>query len=257
MRLDVFLVEKGYFDSRTKSKQAIERGEVYLNGKQALKSSLSVDENSFEIKIVRENDFVSLGGYKLHKALTDFNLDVKDLVVADVGASTGGFTDCLLKFGAKSVYSVDLNDGQLHDKLRKDKRVHPIIKNARELCRNDFANSLDMIVADLSFISATCVLDVFANLIDDGKKIILLIKPQFETGEKKKRKNGIVKDVKIHNSVCRKIFEYAVSVSLTPLDFTVAPIREGKNVEFLMLLEKNSEKPAMDVSKIKYSQIFE
>ena len=253
MRLDVYLVEKGYFDSRTKAKQAIERGEVFLDGKVIYKSSLEIVGEPNSVDLIRETEFVSLGGYKLHKALIDFNLVVKDLVVADIGASTGGFTDCLLKNGAKTVFAVDLNDGLLHEKLQRDDRVISVIKNARELTKSDFSLKLDMLVADLSFISATYVLKTFSELLDQGKKVVLLIKPQFETGGKKRFKNGIIRDSKIHKSVCESIFNFAQTVDLYPFDFTLAPKKDGKNVEFLLLLVKGEPKNSLDISKIKYS----
>jgi 23S rRNA (cytidine1920-2'-O)/16S rRNA (cytidine1409-2'-O)-methyltransferase len=128
-----------------------------------------------------------------------------------------------------------------------------IVKNARDLKNGDFNLPLDMIVADLSFISATFVMEVFSNLLTEGKNLILLVKPQFETGEKKKFKNGIVKDLKIHRSVCENIFNYAMSVGLTPIDFTTAPKQEGKNVEFLMLFVKGQSDNILDIEKIKYS----
>ena len=253
MRLDVYLCENNYFDSRTKAKQAIERGEVILNGKIVNKTSLEVFDSYCQIKIIRETEFVSLGGYKLYKALNDFNLDLNGAIAADIGASTGGFTDCLLKRGVNTVYSVDLNDDLLHQKLKNDDRVIPLIKNARELVKSDFDQQLDIIVADLSFISATYVLKTFSELIDDNNKIILLIKPQFETGEKKRFKNGIIKDSKIHKLVCENIYNYAISVGLTPIGLTTAPRQTGKNLEFLMLLIKGNKEKPFDITKMKYS----
>lgn len=242
MRLDSFLVKKGYFDSRTKAKQSIERGEVFINDKVIIKSSQEIDEfSSFNVKIESQNQFVSLGGYKLQKAIDDFNLDCKDKIVADIGASTGGFTDCLLKNGAKKVFAIDLNDQLLHERLKLDNRVESIIKNAKELKREDFSSNLDLIVADLSFISLTKVLDIFSFLLDDGKQLLILIKPQFETGEKRKFKNGIIKDEKIRIDICKKIFNFANSLNFAPTNFTSAPINDKKNVEYLMLFTKNGE----------------
>ncbi|MBQ3116592.1 MAG: TlyA family RNA methyltransferase [Clostridia bacterium] len=234
------MLETKYFDSRTKAKQAIERGEIYLDGKKIDKSSFDVSlDIEHKIEWKREEDFVSLGGYKLSKALKDFDFCVKDFIVADIGASTGGFTDCLIKNGAKKVFAIDLNDGLLHEKLRGDLRVVPLIKNAKNLSKEDFNLTLDLIVADLSFISITQVLPVFLNLIDSGKHLILLIKPQFEVGEKRKFKNGIVRDEKLREQICENVIEYAGGLKLKTLKITTAPIVDGKNVEFLILLKKD------------------
>ena len=242
MRLDEFLIQNNYFDSRTKAKQAVLRGEIFINGTLITKPAYVMIENeNYNVQRVCENSFVSLGGFKLKKAIVDFKFNASNLIVADVGASTGGFTDCLLGEGAKKVYAVDLNDTLLHEKLKNDSRVISIIKNARDLDKSDFSESLDLIVADLSFISASYVLEVFSKLLDDNKQLILIIKPQFETGERKKFKNGIIKDVKMQREVCSKIYDCAVLNNLFPQAFTTAPKSEGKNLEFLMLFTKNSQ----------------
>ena len=239
MRLDNYLVENKIFDSRTKAKQAIERGEVQIDGLVATKPSLNLSSGDHDVKIISEKSFVSLGGYKLDKALTDFQLDVKNLIALDVGASTGGFTDCLLQRGAKKVYAVDLNDDLLHPKLKQNENVVSIIKNARNLTPNDFNEKIDILVADLSFISATLVLQTFADILDFGKKVILLIKPQFETGERKKFKNGIIRDQKIRDNACEKVISFANSIGLIFEKITTAPIVEQKNLEYLVLLTKS------------------
>ncbi len=240
MRIDNYLVKNNIFDSRTKAKQAIDRNEIFVNGKLISKSSFDIDEN-FPPKIDRiyNDDFVSVGGFKLNKALNDFEFLVNGMIVADIGASTGGFTDCLLKRGAKKVYAIDLNEDLLHNKLKNDNRVVSIIKNARELKITDFNERLDLIVADLSFISATYVLEVFSSIINMGKNIILLIKPQFETGEKKKFKNGIIRDQATRQKACDNVIDFASSVGLKLLKITTAPISNEKNIEYLALFEKN------------------
>ncbi len=242
MRLDVYLVEKEFFCSRTKARQAIERGEVFFNGNQIMKPALDIDEWATHLVEIRaKSAYVSLGGFKLEKALNDFGFDVNGLIVADVGASTGGFTDCVLQNGVKKVYAVDVSEGLLHSKLSSDDRVVSLIKNARALEKSDFDFPLDLIVADLSFISITYVLKVFSKLLKDGKHAIILIKPQFETGERKRFKNGIVRDGKIHKDVCDRIFQECQKNDLTPIKYTRAPEVDGKNLEFLVLLEKNSK----------------
>ncbi|MBQ7236127.1 MAG: TlyA family RNA methyltransferase [Clostridia bacterium] len=242
MRLDNYLVTTGLFDSRTKAKQAIERVEIYLNSELITKPSYEIkDEINTKIERICENSFVSLGGFKLNKALNDFRFNPSGLICADIGASTGGFTDCLINNGASKVYAIDLNDSLLHEKLKNNNKVVLIVKNARDLTKDDFCDKIDLIVADLSFISITQVVEVFSTLLDDGGKLILLIKPQFETGTKKRFKNGIVRDKKIRLDACNNVYDCAVNHSLIPLAFTTAPIVEGKNIEYLMLLEKNGK----------------
>ena len=239
MRIDEYLFTRGFFDSRTKAKQAIENGEVFCGGKQVLKCSKEITEQSEPvIEIKNEVRFVSLGGYKLFKALKDFNYNVGNLTVADVGASTGGFTDCLIQNGAAKVYAVDLNDDLLHESLKNNVKVVRVIKNAKNLTISDLPD-VNLITADLSFISAKQVLPVFYGLLRDGGNVILLIKPQFEIGEKRKFKNGIVKDAKTVKSVCRSVVDYAKEVGFYTLGLTVAPVKEDKNTEFLLLLSKN------------------
>lgn len=237
MRLDEFLCERGYFDSRTKAKQAIERGEIIVNGTKVFKPAFLVSDNVVIERKFKE-EYVSLGGFKLAKALKDFDFSVENICVADIGASTGGFTDCLIKNGARKVFAVDLNDGLLHEKLRKDDRVVSIIKNAKDLERGDFSEKIDLIVADLSFISATLVLPVFYNLLDADGTAILLIKPQFENGERQRFKNGIIRDVKVRMRAVKKIFDCAVETGFSPVKITVAPENKDKNTEYLLLLDK-------------------
>ena len=237
MRLDFYLTENGYFDSRTKAKQAIERGEIFVNDKQIEKPSFDVVDSP-KIKHVYVNKYVSLGGFKIEKALKDFNYSVKDLVVADVGASTGGFTDCLIQNGAKQVYAIDLNDTLLHNDLKNNNKVSLIVKNAKELTKTDFDAEIDLLVADLSFISITQVIPTFSNLINKGKNMLLLIKPQFEIGQYKKFKNGIVRDEKIHSSVCENVVKAAQQFGFKKINITTAPLNKDKNLEFLILFEK-------------------
>lgn len=243
MRLDNYLVEKGFFDSRTKAKQAIERGEIYLNGKPSFKPSYEVNIiNDVDVKRICQDSFVSLGGFKLKKAFEDFNFNPNNLICADVGASTGGFTDCLIQSGAKKVYAIDLNDELLHPTLKDKQNVVSIIKNVKNLSLLDFDEKLDLVVADLSFISITQVMPILSSILDDGKKLIILIKPQFETGEKRRFKNGIIRDKKVQLEACYNAYDCAILNSLSPIAFTTAPIKENKNVEFLMLFSKNTEK---------------
>lgn len=250
MRLDAFLCYKGYFVSRTKSKQAVESGRVYINGVLRDKPSFDINEASeVVVEIKRETEFVSLGGYKLDKALADFSFSVNGLIAADLGASTGGFTDCLLQHGAKRVYSVDLNDSLLDERLKKDERVIAIIKNVRSIRKSDFPENIDVVTADLSFISLTKVLSIISDIIDDGAYIIALIKPQFETETRKKFKNGIIRDENVKLAALKKVYDCAVSLGLSPLKITNAPIVKDKNEEFLILLKK-TDKEIVPLDKI-------
>ena len=241
MRLDVFLYKNKYFQSRNKASESILRGEVSLNGVKILKPSFSVDSDSFnKVEILSEKSFVSIGGYKLDKALKDFDFSVRGLICADIGASTGGFTDCLLQNGAKKVYAVDLNDDLLCGKLKNNPDVSELIKNAKLLKKEDFDDEIDLIVADLSFISEKTVLPVFKTLLKENGHMIILIKPQFEMGEKRKFKNGIVTDVKLRESIVKSVTSFAESIGLCPISLTEAPIKERKNVEYLLLLSINN-----------------
>lgn len=253
MRVDLFLSEKGYFDSRNKAKEAINRGEVYINGKLITKVSLDLNENlEVKVEIKAKKSFVSLGGYKIDKALLDFSLDVNGFTAVDVGASTGGFTDCLLQNGAKKVFSVDLNDTLLHEKLKKDDRVVPIIKNAKFLEKSDFSCiDIDLITADLSFISETIVMPIFASLLESGKKLLVLIKPQFETDGKIKFKNGIIRDKKYQFSAIEKVYKAGLDNQLIPYKITTAPKNYDKNLEFLMLFIKDG-KELLNLDNFKY-----
>ena len=241
MRLDLFLEKNNFFDSRTKAKQAIERGEILVNGRVINKSSYQINDDNVNIQYVYNSKYVSLGGYKLEKALNDFEYNPKDLIAVDIGASTGGFTDCLLKNGVKKVYAVDLNDDLLHKSLKENDKVIEVIKNAKFINVEDFNEPIDLVVADLSFISSTIILPIISNIIDDEKDVILLIKPQFENDEKIKFKNGIIRDKKYQKQACLKVLDCAKSNNLTPIKFTTAPINRDKNVEYLILLRKNAK----------------
>ncbi len=244
MRVDNLLVKNKYFSSRTKAQQAIARGEVFVRGKLITKPSEDFSDIEFiDIEIKQPLSFVSLGGYKLEKALRDFNFSVHNTVCADIGASTGGFTDCLLQRGARKVYAVDLNNDLLDLSIKNNKKVIEIIKNARDLSVDDFSEKLDLIVADLSFISAKIVVPILSNLIDDNGHIIILIKPQFENEQKIHCKNGIIKDEKLWKNSIIKIYKTGQEFCLTPLNITCAPLKKEKNREFLILFKKGIYKP--------------
>ena len=237
MRLDAYLFSTKKFSSRTKSAEAIEKGFVCVNGKTVLKPSQNVSDNDV-IAVCESNEFVSNGGYKLEKALSDFSVDVNGLVFADVGASTGGFTDCLLRRGAKKVFAIDVGESQLSDKLKSDDRVVVIDNfNARNLTANVIGEFVDGVTCDVSFISLTYVLKPIC---------VVLLKPQFECGKKELNKNGIVTSLKARLESALKIKSFAVSVGLTPVKFTFAPIKPGKNAEYLFLLTKRKAEAITD-----------
>jgi len=239
MRIDKYLSDK--FSSRTKAAEAIEKGLVLVNGK-TVSPSYEVKEGDGIEFLQAEENFVSAGGYKLSKALKDFGFDVKGKIFADVGASTGGFTDCLLQNGAKKVYCIDVGESQLDDRLKCEKVVIIDNYNARNLSRDLFAEDIDGAVIDVSFISLTYILDAVSNILKSGCTVIALIKPQFECESKRVGKNGIVKDAKVHERIIRKIYDYSKTCKLLPLKLTNAPIVQGKNIEYLIMLEKNAAK---------------
>lgn len=235
MRIDRYLSEK--YGSRTKAARAVEKGLVLVNGK-AVNPSYEVRENDDFTYIAEKERFVSLGGYKLMKALNDFNFRVSDKICADIGASTGGFTDCLFSYGAQKIYCIDVGNSQLDESIKEKNVVIYDNFNARNLYREMFSEPLDLIVIDVSFISLTYILDKTSSVLDNGKHIIALIKPQFECESRNVGKNGIVKDGKLRLSIIKKIYEFAVLNALAPRKLTKAPEVKGKNVEYLILLEK-------------------
>ncbi len=248
MRIDIYLASR--FGSRTKAARAIERGLVFVNGK-AVHPSYEVDGSEEFVFIEADESYVSQGGFKLSKALNDFGFDVNDKVFADIGASTGGFTDCLLRHGARKVYCIDVGESQLDGSLR-DKNIVIIDNfNARNLTAQLFSEPLDGIVIDVSFISLTYILDKAAAVLVDGKHIIALIKPQFECESKSVGKNGIVKDIGMRQRIVGKIIDFAVGCGLAPLKLTTAPVVKGKNIEYLVLFEKNG--PCLNIDDIKKS----
>lgn len=239
MRLDAYLSEKNFFPSRTKAAEAIVKNYVKVNGKIIAKPSFDVEGESV-VEVIKDNDFVSNGGYKLEKAFNDFAFSVENLVMADVGASTGGFTDCLLKHGARKVFALDVGESQLANNLKTNDKVVVMDNfNARNITDKTFGERLDGIVCDVSFISLTYVLKPFYDALDSNGFAVVLLKPQFECGKKELNKNGIVTSVKAREECALKIKEFAFSVGFIPAGFTVAPVRAGKNVEYLFLLKKN------------------
>jgi len=238
MRLDLFLVEKNYFPSRTKSKEALEANAIYVNGKLQTKGSMDVSDDAI-IEIKGElNPYVSRGGLKLQGAIKEFRLDFKDKVIVDIGASTGGFTDCALAFGAKKVYAVDTGTNQLHEKLLNHNRVISL-EQTNILDIPHFPEKIDYLVMDVSFVSIGHLLPGINNFIDDDNALVCLIKPQFEVG-KVYMKNGIVKDRSDHIKVLENVNEELKKYNLGIEKLIPSPILGGSgNKEFLALIKRN------------------
>ena len=240
-RLDVVLTEKGLFQSRERAKAAIMAGIVYVDGERIDKAGTAVSlEAEFSIK---EDlcPYVSRGGLKLEKALREFSIDLNDAVCMDIGASTGGFTDCMLQNGAKTVYAVDVGYGQLDWKLRNDNRVVNMEKvNIRYLDTTELKEKIDFISIDVSFISLKLVFPVASALLKETGKLICLVKPQFEAGRNQVGKKGIVKDKNIHKEVIANVIEYAKTNGLYPQELDFSPVTGTKgNIEYLVLLNKS------------------
>ncbi len=236
-RLDVVLTEKGLYNSREKSKQAIEMGRVKVNGVLAKKASMMVDESeTFE---TLPFEFVSRGGFKLQKALEEFEISLKDKIVLDIGASTGGFSDVCLQNGAKKVYCVDTGEGQLAEKIKNDKKVTNFEKtNYLTFDRKNFADA-NFVVIDVSFVSLTKLVEKLASDFD-AVEIVALIKPQFECGVEYARKHkGIVKDKKMHENIIKNIKKLYENYGFICQNLTESPIKGGDgNTEFLIYLKK-------------------
>ena len=242
-RLDVLLVKRNLAVSREKAKAVIMAGEVYVDGQKEDKAG-SMFQDSVHIE-VRGNTlpYVSRGGLKLEKAMTHFGVSLEGKVCLDVGASTGGFTDCMLQNGAKRVYAVDVGHGQLEWKLRNDPRGVCMEKtNIRYVVPDDIGEQADFSSIDVSFISLTKVLLPVRELLGEGGEIVCLIKPQFEAGREKVGKKGVVRDPAVHLEVIEKIVDYAKSISFEILNLEFSPIKgpEG-NIEYLLYLRRLKE----------------
>lgn len=252
-RIDKVLVDKGLVESREKAQALVMSGVVFVNNQKVDKSGtkIPIDAN---IEIKEKLPYVSRGGFKLEKALKVFNLDVKDKVCLDIGASTGGFTDCLLQNGAKKVYAVDVGKHQLHEKLRKDPRVVSVEEfNARYLTKNQIPEPIDILVSDVSFISITKILPNICNLLKDEFTGVILIKPQFELSKKEVR-DGVVKDKTLHEKAIKSVVEKLTESCYCIKDLDFSPIKGPKgNIEFLALIERKKEIcKNIDENKIKH-----
>ena len=234
-RLDVLLVSLGLAESRAKAQATIMAGEVYVNGQKADKAGMEVDITSNVEVRGSACPYVSRGGLKLEKALRNFGVDPTGFVCSDSGASTGGFTDCLLQQGASKVFAIDVGYGQLAWKIRNDPRVVVMERtNIRYVTPEDLGEPLDLSVIDVSFISLGLVLPVVKTLLKPTGQVLCLIKPQFEAGKEKVGKKGVVRDSAVHEEVLQNFISLAKSLDFTIRDLTFSPVKgpEG-NIEFL------------------------
>lgn len=246
-RLDVLIVERQLAESRERAKAYIMAGVVFVNGQREDKPGLKIKRSS-TIEVREKMKYVSRGGFKLEKAMASFNLSLSDKVCMDVGASTGGFTDCMLQNGAVKVYSVDVGYGQFAWKLRQDPRVVCMEKtNIRYLTMDRLAEKIDFCSIDVSFISLTKVLEPITALLEDDAEIVALIKPQFEAGREQVEKHGVVRKAKVHEEVIHQVWNYSKTLGLGIRGLDFSPIKgpEG-NIEYLIHLKKQGEDVLID-----------
>ncbi len=245
-RLDVLLTERGLLDSRQKAQATIMSGIVFVNGQRVDKVGTAVSNDALIEIRGTTLPYVSRGGLKLEKAMQTFPLTLTGKICADIGASTGGFTDCMLQNGAKKVYAVDVGYGQLDWKLRNDARVVCMERtNARYLTYEEIPEELDFASVDVSFISLKLIFPALYGLLREGGEIACLIKPQFEAGREKVGKKGVVRDPAVHLEVLEHFLIHAKENHFTVLGITYSPIRgpEG-NIEYLGFLRKSEEPDA-------------
>lgn len=244
-RLDVILVEQGYAASREKAKAIIMSGNVYVNGEKEDKAGSMFEQEGMRLEVRDAGQkYVSRGGLKLEKAVECWGISLDGLVCMDIGASTGGFTDCMLQNGAQKVYSVDVGHGQLDWKLRNDPRVVCMEKtNFRHMVPGDIEEEVDFASVDVSFISLTRMLIPARNLLRAGAQMVCLIKPQFEAGREKVGKKGVVRDPAVHGEVIHKVIDFASSIGFAVQHLEYSPIRgpEG-NIEYLVHIWKDAER---------------
>lgn len=240
-RIDVLLVEQGYFDSRERAKKAIMAGLVFVDNQRCDKAGSEVKEESkIEVK-GNPIPYVSRGGLKLEKAMKNFDITLENKVCLDIGASTGGFTDCMLQNGAKKVFAIDVGYGQFAWKLRTDERVVCMERtNIRYVTLEDTKEPSDFASIDVSFISLKTIMPATLNLLKSNGEVVALIKPQFEAGRGKVGKKGVVRDINIHKEVVQNIIDFLIENNLKVINLSYSPIKgpEG-NIEYLVYFSKD------------------
>lgn len=243
IRLDLLIHTKGMAASREKARAMILAGEVRIDGHLADKPGVRVEETADVTVESRRGKYVSRGGFKLQQAIKDFRVDFHGKVVLDVGASTGGYTDCALQNGARRVYALDVGYGQLDWSLRKDERVRVMERtNIRYVTQNDLGEKVDIITMDVSFISTRLIFPVLYDLLQEDGEVISLIKPQFEAGKDKVGKKGVVRDPSVHQEVLTQCITAAAAVNLVCVDISYSPIKGPQgNIEYFIHLKKRGE----------------
>lgn len=242
-RLDVALVERGFSESREKAKALIMAGQVYVNNQKALKSGDTVKaDDCLEVR-GEKLPFVSRGGLKLQKAVDVFGVTLNNCVCMDIGASTGGFSDCMLQHGAKKVYAIDVGYGQLAWKLREDPRVVNLERtNFRYVTSEQIPEGIDFASVDVSFISLRLILPVMRTLLKDGGRAVCLIKPQFEAGRENVGKKGVVRDQSVHVQVVSDIVQVLLDTGFSVFALDYSPVKGPQgNIEYLVLVEKTDD----------------
>ena len=245
-RLDVLLVERGLVTSRERAKRVIMAGQVLVDGQKIDKAGTLVKEEAGLRLLGEDIPYVSRGGLKLAKAMEEFGVDLQGKIAADIGASTGGFTDCMLQNGAVKVYAIDVGYGQLAWKLRTDERVVNMERtNIRHVTADMLEDVLDFASIDVAFISLAKVLPAVKGLLKPSGEIVALIKPQFEAGREKVGKKGVVRDAAVHEEVIREVVGFCRDNHLVPMNLTYSPVKgpEG-NIEYLIYLSLDDN--AMD-----------
>lgn len=242
-RLDVMLYQRGMAVSREKARALILAGRVQVNGQRVDKPGQQVAEAAVLSVTGSDNDYVSRGGTKLAGAMEAMHIGFEGKTVIDVGASTGGFTDCALQSGAVKVYAVDVGYGQLDWKIRQDPRVTVLERtNIRKVDPQDFPEKMNIAVIDVSFISLALVLPVVTELLDDAGEVVALVKPQFEAGREQVGKKGVVKDAAVHLQVLERVADCARQAKLNPVDACYSPIKgPNGNIEYFIYLRKSAE----------------
>ncbi len=252
LRLDKLLIERGIFSGRERAREAIVRGEVFVDGAAVTKAGAQVEESAAVEFRGRELPYVSRGGLKLEKALAVFPIDLAGVHAADVGASTGGFTDCMLQNGASKVYAIDVGSDQLAEKLMSDPRVVNMERtNIRDVTADSMGERLDFASVDVSFISLKLVLPHVRTLLKDDAQVVALVKPQFEAGREKVGKRGVVKDPEVHLAVLTAFIQNAEAAGFAVKALDFSPVRgpEG-NIEYLALLSAVGQSAEFDLKSL-------
>ena len=252
-RLDVLMTEKGLAESREKAKAMIMAGIVYIDNQKCDKAGQMIDISKTPEVRGETLKYVSRGGLKLEKAMANFPITLSGKTTMDIGASTGGFTDCMLQNGATRVFSVDVGYGQLAWKLRQDERVVNMERtNIRYVTPEDIGCKIDFASIDVSFISLKLVLPVAFNLLSDAGEVVALIKPQFEAGREQVGKKGVVRDIKVHYDVVKTVLNFAEETGFYPVGLSFSPIKgpEG-NIEYLAYLKKDANARTVTEEDIK------